>query len=89
MRKQRLDITVTDGWIAMMQHYFVAAWVRRGGSQDSFYTNVLGDGRYIIGRFSPAVSLAPGTATPYRPPLRRSQAPGHHGRGGTWTRTDS
>jgi len=60
MRDHRLDITVTDGWIAMMQHYFVGAWVPPKGQPDSFYTNVLGDGRYIIGRFSPAVSLAPG-----------------------------
>ena len=60
MRKERLDKTVTDGWIAMMQHYFVGAWVPPKGQPDNFYTNVLGDGRYIIGRFSPAVSLAPG-----------------------------
>ena len=59
MRDHRLDITVTDGWIAMMQHYFVGAWVPPKGQPDNFYTNVLGDGRYIIGRFSPAVSVAP------------------------------
>ena len=62
MRKQRLDATVTDGWIAMMQHYFVAAWVPPRGQEDSFYTNVLGDDRYIIGRYSPAVSLAAGAS---------------------------
>jgi YidC/Oxa1 family membrane protein insertase len=62
MRKQRLDATVTDGWIAMMQHYFVAAWVPPRGQEDSFYTNVLGDDHYIIGRYSPAASLAAGSS---------------------------
>lgn len=62
MRKQRLDLTVTDGWVAMMQHYFVSAWVPPRAQADTFYTNVLADGRYIIGEYSPAASLAPGTS---------------------------
>jgi YidC/Oxa1 family membrane protein insertase len=62
MRKQRLDTSVTDGWVAMMQHYFVSAWVPPRGQADTFYTNVLADNRYIIGDYSPAVSLAPGAS---------------------------
>ena len=60
MRKERLNVNVSDGWIAMMQHYFVAAWVPPRGQPDTFYTNVLADSRYIIGKYSPAASLAPG-----------------------------
>jgi YidC/Oxa1 family membrane protein insertase len=60
MRKERLNTSVTDGWIAMMQHYFVSAWVPPRGQPDTFYTNVLADSRYIIGKYSPAASLAPG-----------------------------
>jgi YidC/Oxa1 family membrane protein insertase len=60
MRKQRLDTSVTDGWIAMMQHYFVSAWVPPRAQAHNFYSNVLADNRYIIGDYSPAVSLAPG-----------------------------
>jgi YidC/Oxa1 family membrane protein insertase len=62
MRKERLNIGVTDGWLAMMQHYFVSAWVPPRGQSDTFYTNVLADSRYIIGKYSPAVSLAPGAS---------------------------
>jgi len=62
MRKERLSLDVTDGWVAMMQHYFVAAWVPPRGQTDTFYTNVLGDSRYIIGKYGPAVSLAPGAS---------------------------
>lgn len=62
MRKGKLDRAVTDGWIAMMQHYFMAAWIPPRGVQQTFYSKVLGDGRYIIGQYSPAVSIAPGTS---------------------------
>ncbi len=60
MRKERMNKTVTDGWIAMMQHYFVSAWVPPRAQADTFYTNVLADSRYIIGKYSPAATLAPG-----------------------------
>jgi len=62
MRKERLNKAVTDGWIAMMQHYFVSAWVPPRAQADTFYTNVLADSRYIIGKYSPAASLAPGAS---------------------------
>lgn len=62
MVKGKLDQTVSDGWIAMMQHYFLAAWIPPTGVQESFYTNVLDNSRYIIGKYSPAVSIAPGTS---------------------------
>ncbi|MCG6898141.1 MAG: membrane protein insertase YidC [Thiocapsa sp.] len=60
MRKGPLDRSVADGWIAMMQHYFLAAWIPPPGVQETFYTNVLADSRYIIGKYSPVVSIAPG-----------------------------
>jgi YidC/Oxa1 family membrane protein insertase len=61
MRKGALDRSVVDGWIAMMQHYFLAAWIPPQGVPETFYTNVLADSRYIIGKYSPAVSIAPGS----------------------------
>lgn len=61
MLKEKLNKPVTDGWVAMMQHYFLAAWIPPRGQQDTFYTNVLDNSRYIIGLYSPPVSIAPGT----------------------------
>jgi len=61
MLKEKLNKPVTDGWVAMMQHYFIAAWIPPRGQQDTFYTNVLDNSRYIIGLYSPPVSIAPGT----------------------------
>lgn len=60
--KGKLDRTVTDGWIAMMQHYFLAAWIPPRGVAETFYTNALNNSRYIIGKYSPPVSISPGTA---------------------------
>ena len=61
MIKSKLDQPVADGWIAMMQNYFIAAWIPPRGEQDIFYTKVLDNSRYIIGKYSPALSIAPGT----------------------------
>lgn len=62
MRTKKLDRAVTDGWVAMIQHYFLAAWIPPRGAEETFYTNVLDNSRYIIGNYSPAVSIAPGTS---------------------------
>jgi YidC/Oxa1 family membrane protein insertase len=61
MKEGKLDRLVTDGWIAMIQHYFMAAWIPPRGSEETFYTNVLDGSRYIIGNYSQPVTLAPGT----------------------------
>lgn len=60
MRETKLDRPVTDGWLAMIQHYFLAAWVPPRGVEETFYTNVLDDSRYIIGAYSPAVTIEGG-----------------------------
>lgn len=62
MRDAKLERTVRDGWLAMIQHYFLAAWIPPRGIEQTFYTNVLDDSRYIIGNYSPAVTLAAGTS---------------------------
>jgi YidC/Oxa1 family membrane protein insertase len=59
---QKLYGQVADGWIAMIQHYFLAAWIPPRGLEETFYTNVLDGNRYVIGQWSPAVSVAPGAS---------------------------
>jgi YidC/Oxa1 family membrane protein insertase len=48
------------GWVAMIQHYFLAAWVPPKEQKEHFYSSNLGDNRYIIGSYSPAVTLQSG-----------------------------
>lgn len=60
MVSQKLDRQVTDGWVAMIQHYFMAAWVPPRNVEETFYTNVLDGSRYIIGQYSPAITVVQG-----------------------------
>ncbi|MXZ80168.1 MAG: membrane protein insertase YidC [Gammaproteobacteria bacterium] len=51
MRSEPLDITTDSGWVAMMQHYFVVAWLPMGSDNYQFYTGVSNGGKpqYRIG----------------------------------------
>lgn len=60
MLDKKLERPVRDGWLAMIQHYFLAAWIPPRGVENTFYTNVLDGNRYIIGMYSPAITIAPG-----------------------------
>jgi YidC/Oxa1 family membrane protein insertase len=53
MQEQNLDRTVTDGWAAMIQHYFLGAIIPETGEANRYYTKVLSGPRYVIGLISP------------------------------------
>ncbi len=57
--------TVTDGWLAMIQHYFFAAWIPPAGEADAYSTQAYSPGgppRVIARSVSPGVTVAPGEA---------------------------
>ncbi len=60
MAKRPLDLAITGGWIAMIQHYFMAAWIPQQDLPQTFYTKVAGNGRYIIGSYSPSETVQAG-----------------------------
>lgn len=61
MAKQNLSRDVAGGWVAMIQHYFVSAWVPPQTQTNHYYTNVLKDsGHYIIGTVTQPIEVAPG-----------------------------
>lgn len=47
------------GWCAMIQHYFLAAWLP-GDQTNYFYTKALPDQVYIVGSYSPEYQVAAG-----------------------------
>ncbi len=52
-----------DGWVAMVQHHFFAAWMTRDPANDSqreFYTRPLGNDEFTAGMIMPAIKVAPG-----------------------------
>ena len=62
MASQDVDREVTGGWVAMIQHYFAAAWIP--GSQDTnhYYSKSLPNGLFAIGVVGPVGVISPGSA---------------------------
>ncbi|HEU4708379.1 MAG TPA: membrane protein insertase YidC [Methylophilaceae bacterium] len=61
MAKENLLRDTRDGWIGLVQHYFVSAWIPKEGLPRVFYTRKLSDNIYSIGTKSALGSIAPGT----------------------------
>ena len=62
MEKNKLSLEVKGGWVGMLQHYFLGAWVPPAEETDHFYSNVLPGQRYVLGAYTPSVSLEPGAS---------------------------
>ncbi len=60
MDKSALNKKLAGGWAAMIQHYFLGAWIPPKGQTDDYYSKALGDGRYLLGLIGPGQSVAPG-----------------------------
>ncbi len=58
-----------NGWVAMVQHYFVSAWVPKGTSEREFFTRKVGDNLYAAGVLLPVAALAPGAKGTVEAPL--------------------
>jgi YidC/Oxa1 family membrane protein insertase len=69
MEEQDLDRTITNGWAAMLQHYFVGAMIPERGQPERYYTKTLSDKRYVIGMVSPLRTLPAGASTVYNTQL--------------------
>lgn len=65
MDKSEINQEVKDGWVAMIQHYFLAAWIPPQDQVDQFYSKALGGGRYVLGMVSPVIAVAPGASTTF------------------------
>ena len=62
LKAGKLNKEVTRGWIAMIQHYFLVAVIPPAEEPRHFYSKGLANGHYVIGAYSPAVSVAPGAS---------------------------
>lgn len=51
-----------NGWIAMVQHYFVSAWLPQGDNEREFYMEKLDGDLYRAGLKMPLAGIAPGSA---------------------------
>lgn len=60
MAKQDLALKSKDGWVGLVQHYFVGAWIPQEGLERKFYTSKLTDQYFSIGTISPLASIEAG-----------------------------
>jgi YidC/Oxa1 family membrane protein insertase len=60
MKEKNIDQTITGGWAAMIQHYFVSAWVPENTQALQYFSHVTQNGLYTIGMISPKISAQPG-----------------------------
>lgn len=61
MVDDNLDVVSPGGWAAIIQHYFASAWIPPAEAENHFYTKHLKDERYVIGSYSPPVTVANNT----------------------------
>ena len=62
--KQSHQKKAKDGWIAMVQHYFVSAWLPKPGMEREYFTNRVAENLYTAGVVVPVGEIATGaTAT--------------------------
>ena len=59
--KAEHDKSANNGWVAMVQHYFTAAWLLPGAVQREFRTAKVADNHYTIAMVAPMGEVAPGT----------------------------
>jgi YidC/Oxa1 family membrane protein insertase len=60
--KQQHPKKAKDGWIAIVQHYFVSAWLPKPGVEREYFTNKVGDNLYTAGVVVPMGAVAPGAS---------------------------
>jgi YidC/Oxa1 family membrane protein insertase len=58
-----------NGWIGMVQHYFVVAWLPKNGTDREFFTRKLDGGLYSAGTVLPVPALEPGQKVSISVPL--------------------
>jgi YidC/Oxa1 family membrane protein insertase len=63
MAKKKLNVETDQGWLAMIQHYFLSAWIPPKEQVEHYYTNALSGGKYLIGSYSPTVTVSSGEST--------------------------
>ena len=60
VEKKPFEENVKGGWAAMIEHYFLGAWIPDANNENRYQTSMLADGMASIGFVSPAIVVKPG-----------------------------
>ncbi len=58
--KKEYPVKAADGWVALVQHYFVSAWLPKQGVEREYFTRKVTDKLYSVGLIQAAGTIAPG-----------------------------
>ena len=67
--KQAHPKKAKDGWIGMIQHYFVSAWLPKPGVEREYFTSKVSDTLYTAGVVVPVGQVAPGASARVEVPV--------------------
>ncbi|MBN1378738.1 MAG: membrane protein insertase YidC [Gammaproteobacteria bacterium] len=68
LSEKPLKRNITNGWIAMIQHYFLAAWIPQRDDEEQFYSLGVGSPageRYVLGLKSTVKTVATGESAEF------------------------
>lgn len=60
MEKSNLDRSITGGWLALQQRYFLSAWVPDAAQTNRYYTRFDPTGVYTVGYVGPVLNVPAG-----------------------------
>lgn len=60
MQKNNLNVSTQAGWVAMLEHYFVSAWIPDQQASNQLYSRITGGNKGVIGALGPVVDIDPG-----------------------------
>lgn len=63
LEEQSFQASVQGGWVAMLQHYFLTAWVPPADSLNIYYGQKQSDGTYQVGFIGPTTTTTSGNQT--------------------------
>ncbi len=58
--KAKHALKADNGWAAIIQHYFVSAWLPQAGVEREYFSRKVADNLYSVGVILPALNVAPG-----------------------------
>lgn len=61
MAEQNLNLPIQGGWAAMLEHYFLSAWIPPSTQTFTYYTQALPGNVFNLGILGPELNIAPGT----------------------------
>jgi YidC/Oxa1 family membrane protein insertase len=56
-----IDVSTKNGWISILQHYFVAALVPPADAEFHYSSKILAGNRYLVGFYGPAIEVPAGS----------------------------